>query len=231
MIAKATRKPSMGSPTSWLQKVHKNEIFKAIQEVGLDPNEFDLENDDVEVRIKHKWSESCFIIGGGPGHYVGHSVVGDAPDWTFEAYRWQSLIERISRWLQNVKRDLETPDLWAELQREAKLLGANDDVTDNTPFTLNEQKEIARRLQELAEHARRTHALSGEQMRVLDGKLDYLVKAAGRLGRIDWRNAFVGAILGYIITVALPPDARDMVLGLFRATIGHFYGVSELPSG
>src|ERR1019366_560235 len=219
----------MGSPALW-PKWKKNEIFKKIQAVGLDPKQFDLEDDD-EFRIKHKWSESRFIVGGDPGHYVGSSVVGDAPAWPVDKYSWDALISRISSWLEDVKRDLETPDLWAELQREAELLGANDDVTENTPFTFDEQKEIAGRLQELAEHARRTNALSGEQMRILDGKLDYLVNAAGRLGRIDWRNAFVGAILGYIVTAALPPDARDIVLGLFRATIGHFYGLSELPGG
>jgi hypothetical protein len=137
----------MGSPTSWLSKLKKNEIFEAIQEAGLDPRDFDLEDGDVEVRIKPKWSKSCFIIGGDPAPYVGHSVVGDGPDWSFKEYSWQSLIRRISRWLEDVKRDLETPDLWVELQREAELLGANfDDVTGNTPFTPEEQNEIAGRL-------------------------------------------------------------------------------------
>jgi hypothetical protein len=116
-------------------------------------------------------------------------------DWPFEVYSWHAIIPRIGRWLEDIKRDLETPDLWAELQREAELLGAySDDVTENTPFTADEQKEIAGRLQEFAEHARRTYSLSGAQMRVLDAKLDYLVNAARRLGRKDWRNVFIGAI-------------------------------------
>jgi hypothetical protein len=231
-LAEAIRKPSMESPTSWLSKLKRNQIFEAIQEAGLDPRDFDLEDGDVEVRIKRKWSKSCFIIGGSPTRYVGHSIVGDGPDWPFEAYSWQSVIQRISRWLGDVKRDLETPDLWAALQRQAELLGANfDDVTGNTPFTPGEQKEIAEGLREWAVDARRTYSLSEPQRRVLDAKLDYLVNAAGRLGRIDWRNAFVGVILGYVLTAALPPDsARDM---LFRAigAIGHFFGLPELPSG
>jgi hypothetical protein len=56
---------AMGSPTSWLCKLKKNQIFKVIQEAGLDPRDFDLEDGDVEVRIKRKWSKSCFTIGGG----------------------------------------------------------------------------------------------------------------------------------------------------------------------
>lgn len=232
MMSESTGKLSVGSPTSRLRKQQKNDVFEAIQAVGLDPNEFDLQDDAVEVRIKHKRSLSCFIVGGDPGHYVGHYVVGDGADWPFEAYSWQYMIPRISRWLEEVKRDLETPDLWAELRREAELLGANfDGVTENTPFTPDEQKVIAGRLQELAEHTRHTYSLSEAQMRVLDGKLDYLVKAAGRLGRIDWRNVFAGAIVSFILTEALPPEAvRDMILVLSQ-TIGHLYGLLGLPSG
>jgi hypothetical protein len=222
----------MGSPPSRLQKWKKNQIFEAIQTVGLDPKEFELEDGDLDVRIKHKWSESCCIVGGDAGHYVGRCIVGDAPDWPFEKYSWEALIQRISSWLEEVKRDLDMPDLWAELQREAELFGANsDDVPENTPFTPDEQKKIAARLQEVSEHARLTYSLSGAQMRVLDAKLDYLINAAGRLGRIDWRNAVVGAILSTIFTAALPPEfARDILLGLLRA-ISHLYGLPELPSG
>jgi hypothetical protein len=220
----------MESPASRLQKWQKNEIFETIQAVGLNPRAFDLEDGEAEVRIKHKWSESYFAIGGGPGHYLVRCVVGDGPIWPFEAYNWQPMIPRIKRWLEEAKHDLEMPDLWAELQREAGLLGAkSDEVIENTPFTPDEQKEIARRLKELAQRARRTHSLSEAQMGVLNAKLDYLANAAGRLGRIDWRNVFVGVIITFILAATLPPESvHDILLGLFRA-IGHFYGLPELP--
>jgi hypothetical protein len=216
---------------SRLQKWQKNQIFKAIQAAELDPKEFHLANDDAEVSIKHKWSASHFTIVPDPSHYVGRCVVGDGMDWPIDQYTWQSLVTRIGRWLEDVKRDLEMPDLWAELQRDAQLLfGTNsDDVAENRPFTQAEQNEIASRLQALAEHARRTYGLPAAQMRVLEAKVDYLVKAAGRLGRIDWLNVCAGAILGYLLNASLPPEAaRGMFSVLFRA-IGHFYGLPDLP--
>ena len=230
MKPNSANKSSGGSPTPLLRKWQKNKIFEAIQAVGFDPREFDLDESDTEVRIKHKWSASYFVVRGGPGHYVEHSVVGDPPAFSYDAYSWPALMSRVSRWLEDVDRDLATPDLWAERQREVKLLGpGSDSVTENTPFTPDEQKEIAERLQELAEHARHAYSLSRAQSRVLDAKLDYLISAAGRLGRIDWRNTFAGAILGFILTAALPPEfARDILLTPLRA-IGHLY--SELSSG
>jgi hypothetical protein len=225
--AKSTRKPTVPSR---LPKWKKNEIFKAIQEVGLDPKEFDLKNNDSEVRIQHKWSMSCFTVVPDPSHYVGSRVVGDGVDWPIDLYSWESLIERIRSWLEDVKRDLEMPDLWAELQRDAQLLfGAPSDDTENTPFTPDEQNDIAARLQALAEHARRTYSLSAAQMRTLEAKLDYLADAARRLGRKDWLNVCAGAILGYILTASLPPEAaRGMFLGLLQA-VGYLYGLPDMP--
>ena len=90
-----------------LQKWQKNQIFEAIEGVGLDPREFDLKDAEAEVRIKHRWSESYFIVGGNAGHDAGRYAVGVAADWPYESYSWQNLLSRISRWLEEVKRDLE----------------------------------------------------------------------------------------------------------------------------
>jgi hypothetical protein len=220
----------VGSSVSWLQKWQTNGIFETIRSVGLDPREFDLENSQVDARIKHKLSESYFFVGGDAGHYVGRSVVGDGVDRQFDEFSWQPLIARVRRWFEEVKRDLATPDLWAELQRETELLrGHSDDSTENTLFTPSEQSEIASRLLELKDRTTHAYSLSVAQMQVLDAKIDYLTHAADRLGRIDWRNAFVGVILGYLLVLALPPEsAHDIVVQMLLA-IGPFYGFPALP--
>lgn len=213
-------------------KWKRNQIFETIQGTGLDPNDFDLKEGNDELRIKHKWSDSYFIIRGTPAQYTGSYVVGDGPTWPYDAYSWEAIIPRVSSWLEEVKRDLETPDLWTDLQREADLLGgASDEANENTPFTPEEQKEIVERLQKLAEYAMSKYSLSGPQIEILHTKIDYLVAAAGRLGRTDWRGVFAGAILGFVLSAAFPPEsARQILMALLRA-IGHFYGRPELPGG
>jgi hypothetical protein len=229
MKAKSARKPKKASPPSLLQKSHRNDIVEAIQAGGLDPRHFNLNDSGIEARWKHKWSASCFIIGGGAGHYVGQRIVGDSPAaWPYEVYSWQALMERVRTWVQDVKRDLDTPDLWAELQRETKLLGAaSNAVTDNTLFTAKEQKQITERLRELAEHVSHMHSFSGPQIEALNERLDYLVDASGRLGRKDWLNAFIGVALGYILVTALPPESARTIFQTFLRAIGILY--PELP--
>jgi len=213
-----------------LQKWQRNHIFEAIQKAALDPREFDLNDDGAEVRIKHKWSESYFLIGGDASRYFGTRIAGDAPGFSYEAYSWQNLMTRVIAWLYEVKRDLDMPDLWAELLRETELLGnASNNATENTPFTAEEQKEIVRRLRELEEHARRTYSLSAEQIKVLDAKINYLIEAAGHVGRDDWALMFIGVTLTFIFASAFPPESvREFVLPLLRF-IGHLGGLPVLP--
>jgi len=71
MKVKLGKNPKKESPTPLLQKWHKNEIFKAIQTVGLDPRNFDLNDSGAEVRIKDRSSASCFIVRRESGYYVG----------------------------------------------------------------------------------------------------------------------------------------------------------------
>ena len=61
-MVKSAKKRKKESPTPLLQKWHRNEIFEAIQTVGLDPGSFDLNDSGTEVRIKHRLSASCFIV-------------------------------------------------------------------------------------------------------------------------------------------------------------------------
>jgi hypothetical protein len=95
---------------SLLQKMHKNDIFRAIQAVGLDPKEFDLDDFDDTVRIKYRWSASYFIVSRRSGYYAGESLVGDGIVWPTGPSSWQALMPRVSWWLQEVKQDLDTPD-------------------------------------------------------------------------------------------------------------------------
>jgi hypothetical protein len=203
-------------------------IFKAIQAVGLDPNEFDLEDLDDGVRIKHKRSASYFIVRSEIGYYVGQYLVGDGVVWPTNPTSWQTLMPRISRWLEEVKQDLDTPDLWAELKREAQLLGADSSVvTENTAFTVDEQREVARRLKELGEYVSDMHSLSKTQRQVLEEKLDYLIDASARLGRKDWLIIFMGTILSFVLTATFAPESARTIFTTFLRGVGLFY--PELP--
>jgi hypothetical protein len=143
MNARSARKSKKPAPAPLLQKWHRNNIFEAIQAAGLEPREFDLNDSGTEVRIKHKSSGSCLTVRRESGYYVGRSVVGDGHVWPYGPCGWQTLMPRLSRWLEEVKQDFETPDLWAELQRETKLLeGASSALIEEEKRRCNRVHEL-----------------------------------------------------------------------------------------
>jgi hypothetical protein len=108
----------------------------------------------------------------------------------------------------------------------------SDAATENTPFTEDERLEIATKLADMKNYMETTHGLSTDQMEALEGRLKYLQEAAGRMGRVDWRNAAAGVFLGMIVNATLPGDpARDALVTLLRS-VSHMFGhpIPELPS-
>jgi hypothetical protein len=141
-----------------LEKIQKNDIIEAIAAGGLDPPECELAEDDSEVRVLHVPSGSTFTLGGVAGNYTGNRVVGTSTlSSPFDASTWATVPEKVERWARDVKRDVDTPDLWAEVQRAREILAdVSYEEAENTAFTPAEQAEIATRLREIKEHVRTT---------------------------------------------------------------------------
>jgi hypothetical protein len=60
----------------------------------------------------------------------------------------------------------------------------------------------------------------------------YLEDAAARgLGRIDWRNAFVGVMMGVVVEAILPPEVVREVVTLTLRGLAHLFGLPSLPGG
>jgi hypothetical protein len=213
-------------PVKW----QRTAIFKSLEAAGLDPRECRFDYDDAGFRITHVPSESYLLLEGDPGHYSATAVVGEGPAWPAESYSWTNVEERVGRWAEEVKRDVETPDLWAELQSEPELLvgAVSDEASDNTQFTPAEREELERRLREWTDYVARTYELSEEQIRLLEARVDYLAEAAGRVGKKDWAFLAVGVILGYVLPAALPPEAAKDILVTLFTSIGHMVGQSPL---
>jgi hypothetical protein len=213
-----------------LVKWQRNAIYEAIEAGGLDVSECTFTYDDAQARVTHVPSGSYFLLEGDPSHYTVTAVVGEDPPWPSEAYSWTKVAERVRRWAEDVKRDVGTPDLWAELQRARELLtDPRYEEVENTPFTSDEQTEIAAQLREIRQVAQTTYSLSDAEMRSLDARLGYLEAAAGRLGRTDWRGVFVGVIITVILAGLLPPEAVHHVFVTTLLGLEHLFGGDGVP--
>jgi len=217
-----------------LKKWQRNAVFQAIKAAGLSPEEFDWEHSENESILRHRPSEGSFAFGGVAGNYAMRYSAGDAPVEVRTGLSQFRMMQQVEFWLGALKLDIDTPDLWARLQSESRLLGAvSDEAIENTPLSPSEQDEIAEQLRELRAYVRRVYLLSDSQMRLLEERLDYVAAAASRVGRKDWLLMAAGMMLSYVLEAALPPDAARDILGTLLTSIGHILGqvTRGLPGG
>jgi hypothetical protein len=217
-----------------LRKDQRNRIFEAVHDAGLSPEEFEFDLGEEESTLRQGPSGAYFVFGGVAGDYVSRYLAGEGPVEERTGLSEYRLMQQVELWLFAVKRDIDTPDLWAQLQREKELFVAiSDEATENTPFTTTEQEEIADQLGELKEYMARAYSLSEAQTRLLEERLDYLAAAAGRVGRKDWFLLAAGVMLGYVLTAAIPPEAVRDILGTLLTSIEHISGGGPpgLPGG
>jgi hypothetical protein len=212
-----------------LEKWQKNVIFEAVVAGGLNASECALDCDETGARVTHGPSQSYFRLEGDVRRYTTITVVGEAaPSYPLEV-SWYQVKERVQRWAREVKDDVNTPDLWAEVTRQRQILtGARYENVQNTPFTSAERGEIAKQIQQLKELVKKTSSLSEAQMQSLATKLDDLVTASGHIGRKDWQLMAYGVLFGMIVTDFVSPEVVRGILSMAIHSLD-FFGGGVLP--
>jgi hypothetical protein len=207
------------------------DVFQRLTDAGFEPREFELVGDfetSNGVRcpaLRHRQTGQYWVEYS-PGH--------DKPVDSYGTGNWDAVVvPRLSEWLGYVRRELEAPDLWGELRREGDLVGGEPNIELNTPFTETEKVAVREQLSEVKHLLRAQHQLTEAQFDALDARLDYLADAADRLGRVDWREAFIGAMLGLVLQAVIPSaPIRDAILAVTRG-VGQMLGhdLPALPPG
>jgi hypothetical protein len=212
-----------------LSKYERNELFELIQQSELELADFDPPREDERgfTVIRNLSTGSSLAIAERDSLGVRRIAVdGYEPPisgtWQEVVQRWLNVVH-VTR--EDIERDRNTPDLWAEFARERETLsGTTPAPEDNTPFTADEQAEIEWRLHEIAEYAIESGKFEDEELRTLSAKIDYLIESSKHSRRFDWREQVVGAFLSAVVGNLLPQGATMDVLNMVVGTVGHLMG-------
>jgi hypothetical protein len=207
-----------------LDKPERNALFLVIQEQGYDPRDFDVEHDAMDWRLTHRaWGDWFSIVESAAEGPAYACAVGDAKSHAGPLSSLREASELLRPWLQEIKTNHETPDLWAELDKQSSMTELMEG-RENTLFTEAEQQQIEAAVAEALRQTREAYDLPEEQSRLLEAKLDYIVEAARHTRRIDWLNVAVGAIAGAFAGGVLTPEVVQKVLGALGAGLGPLFG-------
>lgn len=185
----------------------KNAIFQAIQDVDLDPGEFEWD------LVEGPWMRALYVSRL-MHKRTGFFLVFDMGTSDYHLYAWPGgehhdlgqprVTDLAKEWVRLIESEIKQPDLW-QLFKEQQRLGA-DPQTENTPFTAEEQARIAEGLVLLEEHVYQSEPdLPIEKRHAVAARFRFLKDAAARLGRLDWMSMVIGQLFAMaserIITV------------------------------
>jgi hypothetical protein len=136
---------------------------------------------------------------------------------------WREQEAAFLAWAQCLKREIETPDPWAEMAKYRIAIEAGPlETMANESISAFEVEQIAQRLPVLAETIGREFRLSDAQTAILRGRLQYVSEAAKRQKSKDWAYTTLGVCVTTAMALSIPPRKADALWSLMKAEIGRF---------
>jgi len=219
-----------------LLKTQKNEVFQFLQQVGLEPANFSWTEEPSILNPRAKvfrlnYGSGLFYfqfdfagnIQQGLSHYCEYSPAEDVVVVRQHPGDWRSQICHVNSWLECLKREVNEPDLWAEMEKyTASMSLALPEQLLNEPIPAYKAEEIASQLKVLASKIDDQLKLDAEQSQFVHGKLDYLAEAAKRQRSTDWVHTSIGVCVTIAVSLALAPDKAQQLWQLMKGLLGPF---------
>lgn len=218
-----------------LLKSQKNQLLEAIKSVDLDPFNFVWSNDesihdDIVIPVL-KYGDGSFYFkfdtDGIDEHYAIYTPGSDLVEEESSTRTWVEQLSCFKQWLQNLKREIEEPDLWAELQKY-KIQGESGSFTDlaNEPFTAYEAEQINIALIEVRSYLNKFVKGDAQKENFVEEKINYLIDAAKRQGRRDWLHTSIGVIVTITTALVLAPEEANNIWNVLKTALGSIF---QLP--
>lgn len=205
----------------------RNEVYEQAKARGLNPSEFVWEeraskfiNHTMVSVLTHRPTGFYYIfdIKGGL-HWAEYSP---GPEYAIEQIligSWESQFRYVVKWLDYLKIEIESPDIWGAISQESELLDATVSDDDNSPFTKNEKEDIFTGLKEIKQYLIDAHQINAE---LVESRLKYLEEATDRLGRKDWINILFSIIIGIILNATVSPESAREIFRFISVVFGEF---------
>lgn len=214
-------------------KTEKNYVFKVLQKIGLEPANFSWK----QQQIADPGALSAYedIIVPRLEYLDGEYYFQFEPDnySTFSPGQTEAVEHRKSshvdhqlyyarQWAGNLKRQIEAPDLWAEMgkYKVACSLVLPEQLL-NEPIPTYEAEKISEKLNFLADKIEEQFELTNEQNQFVRSKLDYLADATKRQRSVDWAHTLIGVSVTIAVGLSLAPNKAKELWELLK-TIGEF---------
>ncbi len=211
-----------------LLKSQQNSIFQLILDIGLNPADFKWEsqesrktpNDEVSI-LRFRDGDWYFMFDFSKRQHFTFFAPGHDRESSIEfPGSWNSQLAVFTQWLAVIKRELAAPDLWGNLVNYAPPQALQlDEETGNVPFNMVEFEHIQGRIEKIRTYLLEQFQGQAEAQERIEEQLTYVVNSAKRLGKKDWYNLAIGAIISLSMQLAFSVEQREVVYNLLKAAL------------
>ncbi len=222
----------------------KNQLFKSIQENGLNPADFKWGDKDFSIYSvtgrqigNYKCSVLKFKDLGffefnnngthfkpkfSPGAYQRTTyIIDDYKDWDF-AYNV------FKKWLKIIQIEYGQPDLWAEFEKYKSTIGKVVVEEINNNFSDDDVELIKVQLSSISESIKANFDLSSDKIGFIDNQIQYLVDSSRKQNIRNWRNLAIGTFMGIAANLAITSDKIPLYWQIIRDgfnSVRHLLGI------
>jgi hypothetical protein len=205
-----------------LRRTQRNEVLEVVVAAGLDPSTFywdqrsyvDLTLGTAELLIHRE--TGCFyefLLWNGETHYGRMSPAPDKLQGEAHPGDWKGQIEYVRRWAQNLRDDIEAPDLWTSVTSWETLVEAPPSFADNSPFTPPELAELNERLDVIG--GRLVQLVDHDDLSAMAADfVDHLRSEAPKQGRRDWFFLALGALMSFMVNASFDPSRAHEIVSI-----------------
>jgi len=213
-------------------------IHWAIELLDLDPAEFKWETARITIEVEHydeyfgdvthqevidvpalRHLPSGFHCKFAPD-FVSFSPGSESWVDDIRTRTWKERSAAAMKWLDNLKREIETPDYWASGLKGPDVADVAN--AEDRPFTEAEREAKRTDVETAGQYVLDQEELK-EHVAAIQQKLDYVKAAIDRMSRRDWIHTALGAVVSIGAACGLSPkvarDLWDIVSQGFRSVL------------
>lgn len=216
-----------------LLRSQKNQVFEIIKGQGLDPFNFEwttsqsgYNEGDVIPCLKYRNTPYYFNFDRNKKeHWTTFSPGYQEIEEKWAPCTWKDQLIMVEEWLKNLKREIE-PDMWDKLSEfhfEASV--SVDPEVENKSFSSKEITLLAEGMNKIRHYLEIELEANEVQTKLIDEKIDYLIDAAKRQGRLDWIHTSIGVVFTLYTALGLTVEHGKMLMQLLKATVRGMVGL------
>jgi hypothetical protein len=214
----------------------RNDVLEIVKTTRLEPGSFVWKEVKSQATtgiivslLIYSGTEYFFLFDLTSGSHYAHFSPGAERRFDTQHPRtWILQLECVRTWLTYLEREVNAPDLWADLDRYRPPVSAETGFSlPNDPFSYTQVERIQTAILEIRKLLL-GQAKTEAHRQLVESKLDYLVEAAKRQGRSDWFHTSIGVLVTLASALALAPDQSQQIWYVLKQALG---GVIQLLSG